>query len=157
MAEGTAPEVAEAHTTATVEMEVENLESAGKDGGSAPNGPDSATDVEPNQKRGREENESEEDKDGASKKLKVDKSVEEERLEKLEEGAEEEKKSGPASLGPKTFGSSVEMFEYFYKFLHHWPPYLNVNKVLAPLFCFLSLLCLGDKKARYIKDDHFLV
>ncbi|KAF7838467.1 protein EMBRYO DEFECTIVE 514 [Senna tora] len=111
MAEETAPEVAEPNTTAITDI-----------------GADSGTNGESNQKRAREENESEEDKDGVSKKLKVDKSVEEERLEKLEEAGEEEEKSGPVSLGPKTFGSSVEMFEYFYKFLHHWPPYLKVNK-----------------------------
>ncbi|KAH8507333.1 hypothetical protein Peur_049369 [Populus x canadensis] len=117
----------------------------------------------------------EEDNEDVAKKQKVDKSVEEERLEKLEgegtgegeekkeeerpgklegegtgEGEEkkeeerpeklegegtgegEEKKekenSGPVSLGPKSFGSAVEMFDYFYNFLHYWPPNLNVNK-----------------------------
>ncbi|KAK7860210.1 protein embryo defective 514, partial [Quercus suber] len=76
-----------------------------------------------------------------SKKQKVEeeeKSSEEERLEKLvggggeeqeQEKEEEEEKSGQTSLGPKDFGSSVEMFDYFYKFLHFWPPNLNVNKV----------------------------
>ncbi|XP_021891847.1 protein EMBRYO DEFECTIVE 514 [Carica papaya] len=35
---------------------------------------------------------------------------------------------GPGESGPKEFGSSVEMFDYFYKALHFWPPSLNVNK-----------------------------
>ncbi|PON93586.1 hypothetical protein TorRG33x02_105700 [Trema orientale] len=84
---------------------------------------------EPNSKRAREEGaDSGEENDGVSKKQKVggEKSVEEERLEKkLGEGDEE---SGPVKLGPKTFGSSVEMFDYLYKFLHYWPTNLNVNK-----------------------------
>ena len=97
----------------------------------------------------------EEDNEDVEKKQKVDKSVEEERLEKLEgegtgEGEEkkeeerpdklegegtgegEEKKekenSGPVRLGLKSFGSAVEMFDYFYNFLRYWPPNLNVNK-----------------------------
>jgi hypothetical protein len=77
----------------------------------------------------------EEDNEDVEKKQKVDKSVEEERLEKLEgegtgEGEEKKEKenSGPVSLGPKSFGSAVEMFDYFYNFLHYWPPNLNVNK-----------------------------
>ena len=82
-------------------------------------------------KRAREE---EEEKADVSKKQKVeDKSVEEERLEKLEgeegEEKEEEEDTGPVSLGPKSFGSSVEMFDYFYNLLHHWPPNVHVNKV----------------------------
>ncbi|PHT79638.1 hypothetical protein T459_17690 [Capsicum annuum] len=83
-------------------------------------------------KRPREE-ENEPENEDATKKLKGDKSVEEERLEKLD-GAEkvddEEKKvgSGPVSVGPKNFGSSVEMFDYFYKLLHSWSPNLNLNK-----------------------------
>ncbi|CAI9112072.1 OLC1v1012447C1 [Oldenlandia corymbosa var. corymbosa] len=62
-----------------------------------------------------------------SKKLKSDKSVEEERLEKATEEGEVEN-SGPIDLGPKKFGTSVEMFDYFYKFLHFWTPNFNVNK-----------------------------
>lgn len=41
---------------------------------------------------------------------------------------EEEKKVGPVKLGPKTFNTAVEMFDYFYNFLHHWPLNVNVNK-----------------------------
>jgi hypothetical protein len=77
----------------------------------------------------------EEDNEDVEKKQKVDKSVEEERLEKLEgegtgEGEEKKEKenSGPVRLGLKSFGSAVEMFDYFYNFLHYWPPNLNVNK-----------------------------
>ena len=40
---------------------------------------------------------------------------------------EEEKKVGLAKLGPKIFNTSMEMFEYLYKFLHHWP--LSVNAI----------------------------
>ncbi|GER27142.1 hypothetical protein STAS_02825 [Striga asiatica] len=35
---------------------------------------------------------------------------------------------GRATVGPKTFGSSVEIFDYFYKLLHAWPTNLNINK-----------------------------
>ncbi|KAK7281761.1 hypothetical protein RIF29_10017 [Crotalaria pallida] len=120
MAEVTAAqETVDPNTTApaaaaAVDMEVENVEAGDK------------------KKRDREEEEeSKEEKekgDGVSKKAKVDedKSVEEERLEKQEE--KEKEASGPVNLGFKSFGSSVEMFDYFYKFLHAWPLCLNVNK-----------------------------
>ncbi|XP_065877422.1 protein EMBRYO DEFECTIVE 514 [Euphorbia lathyris] len=81
----------------------------------------------------KEKEKEEEGKDDMSKKQKVDLSVEEERLEK-HEGEENqceakvEDKSVPVSLGPKSFGSSVEMFDYFFKLLHFWPPNLNLNK-----------------------------
>ncbi|KVI01145.1 protein EMBRYO DEFECTIVE 514-like [Cynara cardunculus var. scolymus] len=60
-----------------------------------------------------------------AKKPKVDeeeKSVEEEKLEK------EAAKTGPVSVGYKSFETSVQIFDYFFKFLHFWPPNLNVNK-----------------------------
>lgn len=83
-------------------------------------------------KRPREEDNEPENED-ATKKLKVDKSVEEERLENLDgsKTVDDEKKdgSGPVTVGPKNFGSSVEMFDYFYKLLHSWSPNLNLNKV----------------------------
>ncbi|XP_055831955.1 protein EMBRYO DEFECTIVE 514-like [Solanum dulcamara] len=82
-------------------------------------------------KRPREE-ENEPENEDATKKLKVDKSVEEERLENLDgKGTVDEKKkdeSGPVSVGPKHFGSSVEMFDYFHKLLHSWSTNLNLNK-----------------------------
>lgn len=82
-------------------------------------------------KRPREEDNEPENED-ATKKLKVDKSVEEERLENLDgsKTVDDEKKdgSGPVTVGPKNFGSSVEMFDYFYKLLHSWSPNLNLNK-----------------------------
>ncbi|KAM7262398.1 hypothetical protein ACFE04_000081 [Oxalis oulophora] len=31
-------------------------------------------------------------------------------------------------LGPKIFGSSLEMFDYFFKLLHYWPRDVNLNK-----------------------------
>ncbi|CAL5198380.1 unnamed protein product [Lathyrus oleraceus] len=61
-------------------------------------------------KRSREEGEK-----TVSKKQKVD--------------AEEEKKpAGPVKLGNKTFGSSLELFDYFNSFLHAWGLNLDVNK-----------------------------
>lgn len=117
----------------TEDMELEATEPAQESKGDASNG-------ETNSKRAREEggdgdgdgDGSGEKNDGVSKKQKVEdeKSVEEERLEK-KLGDEEQPARG--ILGPKTFGSSVEMFDYFYKFLHYWPPNLNVNMVRA--FC----------------------
>ncbi|KAK4370890.1 hypothetical protein RND71_010365 [Anisodus tanguticus] len=79
-------------------------------------------------KRPREE-ENEPENEDATKKLK---SVEEQRLENLDgsETVDEEKKdgSGPVSVGPKNFGSSVDMFDYFCKLLHSWSTNLNLNK-----------------------------
>ncbi|KAJ9140460.1 hypothetical protein P3X46_031106 [Hevea brasiliensis] len=78
----------------------------------------------------------EEGNDEVMKKPKVDNAVEEERLEKLEgeekeaneEGEEQKGEIALVSLGPKSLGSSVGMLDYFYNFLHSWPPNLNVNK-----------------------------
>ncbi|KAJ8452331.1 hypothetical protein Cgig2_006136 [Carnegiea gigantea] len=114
---------------AAADMEVENPKT--EEAEEASNGEDKS-------KRERDEAE-EEAANGAPKKQKVDeeKSVEEERMEKLEEEREtgadgeeqkEAEKSGPVSLGPKTFASAVEMFDYFYKLLHHWPTNVRVNK-----------------------------
>lgn len=74
------------------------------------------------------------DNGDASKKARVDKSVEEQRLENLEgsevgEGEKKEDKSVPVTVGPKRFRSSVEMFDYFYKLLHYWTPNFDINKV----------------------------
>lgn len=84
-------------------------------------------------KRAREEEaDAVEDGNDEAKKPKLEKSVEEERLEKA---GEEEKKSdsdpeqAKVKVGPKSFESSVEMFDYFYKLLHSWTPNINVNKV----------------------------
>ncbi|KAE9587456.1 hypothetical protein Lal_00031807 [Lupinus albus] len=116
MAEGTAHDVVDPNTTtatatAAVDMDVEI-------------GDDSKL------KRTREEESKEENDDGVSKKPKLDgeKLVEEEQLEKVEDKDEEKEASGPVYLGFKSFVSSVEIFDYFYKFLHAWPLYLNVNK-----------------------------
>ncbi|MDV3166685.1 MAG: hypothetical protein Q8807_03480 ['Waltheria sp.' little leaf phytoplasma] len=95
-----------------------------------------ASNGDSNLKRGREEEEREEN-DDASKKQKVEKSVEEERLESKPGPSE----SGPVRLGPKEFGSSVEMFDYFFKLLHYWPNHVNFNKVmLQTWFGFLFLI-----------------
>lgn len=102
---------------AAVDMEVENA-------------------VDSKDKRPREEDEPKDDI--VPKKAKVDeeKSVEEQRLEKFEktEDGEEKEASDAVKLGPKTFGSSVEMFHYFHKFLNAWPHNLNVNKVFLQFF-----------------------
>uniref|UniRef100_A0A803L981 RWP-RK domain-containing protein n=1 Tax=Chenopodium quinoa TaxID=63459 RepID=A0A803L981_CHEQI len=102
-----------ATTTATTEdMELENPQPGQKD----------------DAKREREEAD---DAEVTAKKQKVEeeKSVEESRMEKLEEeGDGKPEPEGPVVLGPKTFGSSVEMFDYFYKLLHHWPTNIYFNK-----------------------------
>ncbi|KAE8665861.1 E3 ubiquitin-protein ligase MARCH2-like [Hibiscus syriacus] len=74
-------------------------------------------------KRGREEDG--EGSDKASKKQMVEKSVEEESIENKKS---EPSESGRVRLGPKEFGSSVEMFDYFYNLLHYWPTQFNLNK-----------------------------
>ncbi|XP_016459717.1 protein EMBRYO DEFECTIVE 514-like [Nicotiana tabacum] len=49
---------------------------------------------------------------------------------KVDNFVEEKKKDGsdPVTVGPKSFGSSMEMFDYFYKLLHSWTLNLNLNK-----------------------------
>ncbi|MED6217463.1 hypothetical protein PIB30_018100 [Stylosanthes scabra] len=112
MAEGTAPEPVDP-TAAPLDMELDNS-------------------ADPNHKRPREdaqqEEEAKEHDDAVAKKQKLeseDKSVEEQRLENIDEpkGSEEAVK-----LGPKSFHSSTDMFNYFYNFLHLWPHNLNINK-----------------------------
>ncbi|KAL9249144.1 EMBRYO DEFECTIVE 514-like protein [Drosera capensis] len=78
-------------------------------------------------KRDREEAESETG-DGESKKQKLEGIAEEDEAENEGEEEEEKAEEGPVKLGPKSFGSSVEMFDYFYGLLHHWPPNVDVNK-----------------------------
>lgn len=53
--------------------------------------------------------------------------MEEEQFVRLKKMKKQEE-VGPVRLGPKTFVSAVEMFDFFYNFLHFWPPNLNVNK-----------------------------
>ncbi|XP_052176871.1 protein EMBRYO DEFECTIVE 514-like isoform X2 [Diospyros lotus] len=92
------------------------------------NGGDANTKLARDEEGGTEGKEEEEEE--TVKKQKVEKSSEEDRLEKLK-GEEDKQKDGDSSqvsLGPKCFGSSVEMFDYFYKFLHYWTPNVNVNK-----------------------------
>ncbi|KAK6249973.1 hypothetical protein QQP08_011482 [Theobroma cacao] len=103
------------------DMDLETLASSGQN----PEGGDDVDGVNngnTNSKRGREEDC--EENDDLSKKQKVEKSVEEERMEKESRSSE----SCPAHLGPKEFGSSMEMFDYFYNLLHYWPTQLNLNK-----------------------------
>lgn len=81
----------------------------------------------------REREEDGEECDEVSKKHKVEKSMEEERLEKTSGSSE----PGPVRLGPKEFISSVEIFDYFFSLLHYWPAHCNFNKVIKILkFCF---------------------
>lgn len=125
------------------DMELETVNTSPAEAGGSENG-----NTEPNNsKRPREEgDEPEKEDDGVEKKQKVDeKSVEEQRLEEKQvteavDGGEKEKVP-PVSVGPKSFGSSVEMFDYFYKILHFWTPNLNLNKVLRLLlYIFTSLV-----------------
>ncbi|KAG6532995.1 protein EMBRYO DEFECTIVE 514-like [Zingiber officinale] len=87
-------------------------------------------------KREREEVDKE---DSDSKKHKVEESLEEgdnDGLDGKEEAGvdmevgrnEEESEAAGATVGPKVFGSSVEMFEYFLKLLRSWSTNLNLNK-----------------------------
>ncbi|KAG9451734.1 hypothetical protein H6P81_004638 [Aristolochia fimbriata] len=128
---GSECEPKEADTTIT--MGLENPEQSSNE--------ESKDDANLSTKRAREDIGTEGD-DGVPKKQKPDQSGEGESLEdskednETHERAEGEGKEGDCKgsdvvsvgLGPKTFGSSVEMFEYFVKLLHSWPPNLNVNK-----------------------------
>lgn len=153
MAEGAAPEVADPIAVAAVDMDVEK---PGENGG------------ETNQKRSREDEEPLADEgplaDDVSKKQKVDeeKSVEEQRLENNNdqegnrketeedkmaeaeaEGKEEDAASVSVKLGYKSFGSSSEMYHYFFNILHHWPQYININKVFLITNAFFFLIFLN--------------
>ncbi|KAL4190124.1 hypothetical protein AMTRI_Chr08g168820 [Amborella trichopoda] len=85
----------------------------------------------------REENEKEEEGDGGGEREENEKEEEVDARE-TEEGDEgvikatdennNQKVSGPVSLGPKGFSTSVEMFDYFYKFITFWPPHVDFNK-----------------------------
>lgn len=108
--------------TAAVDMEVENA-------------------ADSKDKRPREEEEPKDDIVPKKAKVGEEKSVEEERLEKLEKTEDEEKKEASVAvkLGPKTFGSSLEMFHYFHKFLSAWPHNLNVNKVFLQFLLYFTI------------------
>ncbi|CAH9140255.1 unnamed protein product [Cuscuta epithymum] len=86
-------------------------------------------------KRPREEKDMPENDDNgeALKKTKVQNSEEVKKVGLLDwkKGADGETKeviSGPVTVGPKTFGSSTEMFDYFHRLLHSWSVNLNLNK-----------------------------
>lgn len=97
-------------------------------------------------KRTREDGEESEEKGEKKAKIEDAKSVEEQKngVEEEEEqksGIEEDgKESGTATVGPKTFDSSVQMFDYFFKLLHNWSPNLNLNKVTGCYTVFSNLL-----------------
>lgn len=90
-----------------------------------------ANDANGGSKRPREEGDVPEDDENGedTKKPRVDQSVEEEKKDV----------SVPVSVGSKSFVSSVEMFNYFYKLLHSWSVNLNLNKVkhhsISPILC----------------------
>lgn len=44
------------------------------------------------------------------------------------QGQGDDKESVSVALGPKIFGSSMKMLDYFVKLLHYWPHKLNFNK-----------------------------
>ncbi|KAL4398663.1 hypothetical protein HN51_003273 [Arachis hypogaea] len=89
------------------------------------------------QSRGREEDDKVQpgdDKATDSKKQKVDDRKGKAKVDEQSEEKKKEKKkkkdipTGPVKLGYRTFDSSVDMFDYFYNFLHFWPLNVNVNK-----------------------------
>ncbi|KAK9669230.1 hypothetical protein RND81_13G117500 [Saponaria officinalis] len=110
-----ASEIATEESPAPVEMDLESET------------PDDNTEII--RKRDREDAENGTENDAVLKKHKVEdtneeeKSVEEVRMEK-----KTEENVGPVGLGHTTFATSVEMFDYFYKLLHHWPINFRVNK-----------------------------
>lgn len=129
------PEPAEANAP-TEDMDLENLDSSTQN----PNAGDDAN-GDSKSKRGREEDG--EGTEDVSKKQKLEKSVEEERLEKK---SDETPESGRVRLGPKEFVSSSEMLDYFCYLLHHWGTQLNFNKViikLSPSFFVFLFFCLA--------------
>ncbi|GFP87855.1 protein dcl chloroplastic [Phtheirospermum japonicum] len=83
-------------------------------------------------KRAREEDEEQKENEEKKAKVENEKAVEEKGLESSGDGdgkmEEDGKESDGATVGPKTFGSSVEIFDYFFKLLHAWPTNLNLNK-----------------------------
>ncbi|KAK6925012.1 hypothetical protein RJ641_009338 [Dillenia turbinata] len=112
----TSETVMETSETPSQDMDVETLET------NMPN-----ADSKDSKKRLREEEEEEGSEEGNDVVSKVEKSAEEERLEKSGNGEKREAEE-EVVLGPKKFGSSKEMFYYFYNFLHHWPPNVDINK-----------------------------
>ncbi|KAL9271122.1 EMBRYO DEFECTIVE 514-like protein [Drosera capensis] len=114
-------------TTTTMELDTDTAVTV--TAAASPTAPTAPTADDSVPKRDREEPESESG-DGESKKQKLEQIAEEDEAENEGEEEEEEKKvaEGPVRLGPKSFGSSVEMFDYFYGLLHHWPLNVDVNK-----------------------------
>ena len=76
-----------------------------------------------------------EDTDNGAAKRSREEDVEaepEEKRTKTEDGAGEgEAIAAELVVGPKTFDTSVAMFDYFFKLLHSWSPNFNVNKVIT--------------------------
>lgn len=48
----------------------------------------------------------------------------------IDEGENGSGPKGPVNLGFKSFATSVEMFDYFFAFLHSWSPNIDINKVI---------------------------
>ncbi|KAA0057942.1 protein DCL [Cucumis melo var. makuwa] len=127
MAEETIPQLdPEVTNSGTEDMELETTVPKGSSDASEATEAAPVINGDANSKREREE--SADDGVGDGKKQKIEKSVEEERVEKLGGDGKCEEEPVPVSLGPKSFRSSVELFDYFYKILHNWPINLNVNQ-----------------------------
>ncbi|XVF54312.1 hypothetical protein PTKIN_Ptkin05aG0171200 [Pterospermum kingtungense] len=92
------------------DMDLKSSPSPNPNDGDNTNGADKG---DSNSKRGREEDG--EQSDEVSKKQKV-------------EEKPRSSESDRVRLGPKEFGLSVEMFDYFFNLLHYWPAQLNLNK-----------------------------
>lgn len=95
--------------------------------------PEAPMEVEPKAGVAEAEIPAEDSNNGAEKRSREEQEQEEAEHREKRSKTEEEKKSVEVVIGPKTFGTSVEMFDYFYKLLHSWTPNLNVNKVMAGL------------------------
>ncbi|KAL4344960.1 hypothetical protein HN51_063020 [Arachis hypogaea] len=120
--------------------------------------PEDKADDKSKQSRGLEEDDkvqSGDDKPTDSKKQKVDDRKGKAKVDEQSEDKKEKKKkkeeankdipTGPVKLSYRTFDSSVDMYDYFYNFLHTWPLNLNVNKYEHEML--LELVKKGDKHA----------
>ncbi|KAL6580250.1 hypothetical protein OROMI_008274 [Orobanche minor] len=79
-------------------------------------------------KRARKEDE---ETEANVEKIEDEKNAKEQQLDSSGDGEvemEDGKECTGATIGPKTFRSSVEIFDYFFKLLHTWPTNLNLNR-----------------------------
>lgn len=61
------------------------------------------------------------------------------------ESEDDQEKRVSVCLGPKVFVSSLDMFDYFMRFLHSWGSNVSVNKVVFSMFFvfFAVFFCYG--------------